>query len=68
MVEENGPDIVQMPVQREQTSPGLIRPHLDLVVVSARHKEGLSSVEVNAAYWPIVLLKSVDERSHAVVP
>jgi len=38
MVEEHGSDIVQMTVQREDTSPCLVRPNLDLVVVSARHE------------------------------
>ncbi len=68
MVEEDGTDIVQMPVQGEQTSSGLIRPHFDLVIVSARHEEGLGPVKVDATDWPIMLLKSVNERSHAVVP
>jgi hypothetical protein len=35
MVEEDGSDIVEMAIEREETSSGLVRPHFDLVVVSS---------------------------------
>jgi hypothetical protein len=35
VVEEDGPDIVQMAVQGEQASSGLVRPDLDLVIITA---------------------------------
>lgn len=41
VVEEDGADIVEMPVQREQTSACLVRPNLDLVIVASRDKKGL---------------------------
>lgn len=41
VVEEDGPDVVEMAVQGEQTAAGLVRPDLDLVVVTARYKQGL---------------------------
>lgn len=58
-MEEDGADVVQMPIEREQASPGLVRPHLDFVVVSARDEQWLRLVEIDAANWPIVLLKTV---------
>lgn len=41
MVEEHGSDIVQMAVESKETSPGLVRPDLDLVVVASRNEERL---------------------------
>ena len=38
MMEEDGPDVVQMAIEREETPPALIRPNLDLVIVSPRHE------------------------------
>ena len=38
MVEENSPHVVQMTIEREETSSALIRPDLDLVVVPPRYK------------------------------
>lgn len=68
MVKENGPHIVQMPIQREQTSPCLVRPDLDLVVIAARDEEGLCLVEIDSSNWAIMFFESVNERPHAVVP
>lgn len=67
-MEEDGSNIVQVSVQGKQASPRLIRPDLDLIIVTARHEERLSLVEVNSSDRSIVLLKSVYESSHAVVP
>lgn len=67
-MEENGSDIVEVAVQREQASPGLIRPDLDLVVVTARDEEGLRVVEVDSSDRTVMLFKSINQRSHAVVP
>ncbi len=41
VVEENGSNVIQVPIQREQTPPGLQGPDLDLVVVTPRNEEGL---------------------------
>ncbi len=68
MVEEDCSHIVQMPVQGKQTSARLVRPDLDLVVVAARHKERLRVMEIDASHWPVMLLESVDQGAHAVVP
>jgi hypothetical protein len=48
VVEEDGPDVVQMAVQGEETPAGLVGPDLDLVVVAAGDEEGLSRVSVLA--------------------
>ena len=42
VVEEDGADIVEMAVQSEEATAGLVRPDLDLVVVTARDEKGLS--------------------------
>lgn len=68
MVEENSSDIVQMTVQREQTPPGLVRPDLDLVVVTARDEERLGVVEVDSSDWTVVLFEPINQGSHTVVP
>lgn len=68
MVEEHRPDVIQMAIQRKQTSPRLITPHLDLVVVASGHEEGLGWVEVNGSNGAIVLLESINQRSHAIIP
>ena len=46
----------------------LVVPHLDLVVVAARHEEWLMIMEVNAAHGTVVLVEAIDQRLHAVVP
>ena len=38
MVEENGANVIQMTIEGEETSPALIRPDLDLVVISPRYE------------------------------
>lgn len=68
VVEEDGSDIIQMPIQREEASSGLRRPHLDFVVVSSGYEERLCLVEVDASDGAIVLFEAVNQGSHAVVP
>lgn len=68
MMEENCSDVVEMSVESEEASSRLVGPDLDLVVVAARDEEGLSSVEVDAANRAVVLLKSVNQGTHAVIP
>ena len=68
MVEKDCANIIQMSIQGKQTSPSLIGPDLDLVIVSTGNEEGLCLVEVDSSYWPIVLLESINQCSHAVVP
>lgn len=68
MVEEDRPNVVQMPIEGEETTPSLIRPDLDLVVVPSRNKQRLRLMEVNTSYWPVMLFESVNECAHPVVP
>lgn len=67
-MEENGAHVIQVTVQCEKTPPSLIVPDLDLVVITAGHKQGLGRVKVDASDGAIVFFKSVNECSHAVVP
>ena len=41
--------------------------YLDLVVVTARHKEWLRRVEVNPPDWAVMLVKLVNNRPHPVI-
>lgn len=68
MVEEYRSHVVQVAVQSEKASPGLVAPDLDFVVVATGHEEGLSRMKVNAADWAIVLFKAIDKGSHAIIP
>lgn len=68
MVKENCADIIQMPAQSEETSSSLIRPDLNLVIVTSGNEERLCAVEVNAPDWSIVLFEAVNECSHTVIP
>ena len=68
MVEENGPNVVQVAIESEETSSALIRPDLDLVVVPTRYEQRLCLVEVYASNGPIVLLEPIYQGSHAIIP
>ena len=41
---------------------------LDLVVIASRNEQRLVLVEVHATDWAIMLVKSIDESPHAIVP
>ena len=68
LVELHGSDVVEVPEQGEQAPTQLEAPQLDLVVVTSGNEQRLRSVEAHAANRPVVLVESVDERSHAEVP
>lgn len=48
-VELNSTDVVEMAKEGEHTASALVVPHLDLVVISTTHEQGLSVVEANAS-------------------
>ena len=68
MVEEYRADVVEMAIEGEQTSPCLIRPDLDLVVITTGDEEWLCFVEVYSSYWTVMFLKSINQCAHPVVP
>ena len=68
MVEEDCANVIQMPVQCEETPASLVRPDLDLIIVSTRNKERLCLVEVDSPDGPIVLLESINQCPHSIVP
>ena len=39
----------------------LVVPHLDLVIVSSGHEEGLGAVEVNTSHRAVMLVKLLDK-------
>lgn len=67
-MEEHRSHVVQMAVEREETSPSLVAPDLDLVIVSSGHEQRLSLVEIDTPDRAIMLLEAIDQSSHAVVP
>lgn len=68
MMEEDGADIIQVSIQSEETSPGLMRPDLDLVVISAGDEQRLSLMKVYTSDRSIMLFEAVNEGPHAIVP
>lgn len=68
MVEENGTNVIQMAVQGEEAASCLIRPNLDLVIVTTRHKEGLCSVKIDATDRTVVLFESINQSAHTIIP
>lgn len=67
-MKENGSDIVEMAIQCEEASSGLVRPDFDLVIVAARYEEGLCFMKIDAADRAIVLFESIYQCSHPVIP
>ena len=68
MVEEDGPNVIQVAIEGEETSSALIRPDLDLVVVPTRYEQRLCLMEVYASNGPIMLLEPIYQGSHAIIP
>lgn len=67
-MEEHRTDVIQVPIEREDTASSLVRPDFDLVIVSTGYEERLRLVEINAADRAIVLFEPVDQGAHAVIP
>lgn len=68
MVEKDRPHVVQVAVEREQTSPCLVAPDLDLVVITTGHEQRLRLVEIDASHRSIVFFEAINECSHAIIP
>ena len=68
MVKEDCAYIVQVAIEGKETSPALVRPDLDFVIIPTRDEEGLSFVEVNASNRTVVLLEAIDQGTHPVIP
>lgn len=68
MMEKDRPDIVEVPIEGKEAPSSLIRPDFDLVVVTTRNEEWLSLVKVDPTNRSIVLLESVNQCPHSIVP
>lgn len=70
MAHLNRTDVINMPLQREQASPGgvLVVPDLDQVIVASGHKQRLLQVEIHATNGSHMLFVLLQQRLHLVVP
>ncbi len=68
VVEEDRANIVQMAIESEEAPPTLVGPDFYLVVIPPRYKQRLSLVEIDTPDRPIMLLESVYQRAHTIVP
>jgi hypothetical protein len=60
MMEEDGSNIIEMAIEGEKASSGLVRPDFDLVIVTARDEKRLCLVEVDTTDGTIVLLEAIN--------
>eukprot|EP00963_Diacronema_lutheri_P008926 scaffold776_cov347-Pavlova_lutheri.AAC.124 len=67
-MELHGSDVIQVAKQGKQAASKFVVPDFDLIIVSTRHEQRLGSMKVDPPHRAIVLVESIDERSHAVVP
>ena len=67
-MEKDGSNIIQVSIECEKTSASLIRPNFNFVIIPTRNKQRLRFVKVDAPNRAIMLLKSVYQGSHAIVP
>jgi hypothetical protein len=57
-----------MTEQCKETTAEFIIPNFDFVIVTSGNDEGFHEMKVDAADGTVVLFKSVDDCSHAVIP
>ena len=67
-MEKYGTNVIEMSVQGKKASSRLVAPDFDLVVVASRHEDRLCFVKVNSSDRTIVLLETINESSHAIIP
>jgi hypothetical protein len=68
MVEENGTDVIEMTVQREETAPCLVGPDLDLVIITAGDEERLGLVKVDTPDGTVMFLEPIYQGAHTIIP
>ena len=68
VVKKHRSDVVQMAGQSEHALSGLGGPDLDCVVITTGNKDRLCWVERNTSDRPVVVLETVNQRTHSVVP
>lgn len=67
-MEENSSDIVQMASQSKEAFSLFIIPHLDLVVITTGTEDRLSGMEADTSNRAIMLIISVYQSTHLVIP
>jgi hypothetical protein len=68
MMEENGPNVVKMAIECKKAASCLVRPDLDLVIVTAGDEKRLCLVEIDSTDGPVVLFEAINQCSHSVIP
>ena len=62
MVKKGRSYIVQVTIERKETSSGLIGPDLYFIVIAARDKQRLRFMKVNCSHGSIMLFKFLQKR------
>jgi len=60
VVEHDGTDVVQVTIQSKETSPALVGPDLDLIIITSRNEKRLGVMEIDGSNRAIVLFKAVN--------
>lgn len=68
MMKEDSSNIIEMAVQCKEASSGLVWPDFNLVIIAARDEERLCFVKIDAADRTIMLLESIYQCAHPVIP
>ena len=66
-MEKHGPNIIHMSIQRDYTPFELIVPDLDLKIISARNKQRLGQMEIDASDRALVFVEGLQQSAQAVV-
>jgi len=67
-MEEDCANVIQMAIQSEKASSCLIRPDLDLVIITSRDEEWLCLMKVDTSNGSVMFFESVDQSSHTIIP
>jgi hypothetical protein len=67
-MELHSPNVVQVAEESEEATPQFIVPHLNLVVIPSRDEERLRLMEMDAPNRTFMLIKSVNQCAHSIIP
>jgi hypothetical protein len=67
-MELHSTNVVQVAEESEEATPQFIVPHLNLVVIPSRDEERLRLMEMDAPNGTFMLIESVNECAHSIIP